>query len=421
MWLNLLSFSHQNSLQLAQIIVETEPTTEAVEDAALVFSGPQFFTALIAGVVLAFAIQLLLTNLGVAAGISLAGGGSSSSSDYEEDSTSFGSTIRKVGLAVGLGTLISVTIALFIACALAVKLSLFASPMSGAIVGLVIWATFFSLMMWLSSTAIGSLLGSVANTATSGMQAILGTATAAFGAKATSDKIVSTAEAVTAVVKRELGAAIDPVTMRENVEDFLQSVKTPELDLEKIAADFERFLDDENLQEIVDSDSLRQIDRETFVQLISDRSDLSQQDVNRIAAKLESVWQKTTSKLPTTGNPLKEFANYLASATKEELVGKDLSEKLDALIAEMRKRRQAQSTSPITQAGSMGVNSLIGLVMGRKDISDLDLDRIVGQLQTLREHLGEQTDKLATQVVIFLTQNINRAKGNKQVNQPSWS
>jgi hypothetical protein len=69
----------------------------------------------------------------------------------------------------------------------------------------------------------------------------------------------------------------------------------------------------------------------------------------------------------------------------------------------------------------MGVNSLIGLVMGRKDISDLDLDRIVGQLRTLREHLGEQTDKLATQVVIFLTQNINRAKGNKQVNQPSWS
>jgi hypothetical protein len=34
------------------------------------FTGPQFFIALISGILLAFAIQLLLTNLSVAAGIS---------------------------------------------------------------------------------------------------------------------------------------------------------------------------------------------------------------------------------------------------------------------------------------------------------------------------------------------------------------
>ncbi|RMG14389.1 MAG: MFS transporter, partial [Cyanobacteria bacterium J055] len=157
---------------LAQVLVEPDVTT--AEDAALVFSGPQFFAALVAGVVLAFAFQLLLTNLGVAAGISLLGGGSSSKSSDESDS--LGTAIRKVGFAVGLGTLVSVTIALFFACLLAVKLSLLASTSLGAIAGLVIWATYFSLLVWVSSTTVGSLIGTVVQSATSGIQALLGTA-----------------------------------------------------------------------------------------------------------------------------------------------------------------------------------------------------------------------------------------------------
>jgi hypothetical protein len=174
---------------LAQILVEPEPDLEAVQDTAFMFNGPQFFAALIAGVVLAFAFQLLFTNLGVAAGISMAGGSSKSDSsapnasdlepldeqnieslrEHGSSSHGMGSTIKKIGMAVGIGTLVSVTLALFIASLLAVKLGLFVSPLSGAIVGLVIWGTFFALMMLFSSRAIGSLLGSVANTATSGM------------------------------------------------------------------------------------------------------------------------------------------------------------------------------------------------------------------------------------------------------------
>jgi hypothetical protein len=59
-------------LWLAQI--PADPTVSLVantpEQAALVFSGPQFFIALIAGVLMAFAFQFLLTNFTLAAGIS---------------------------------------------------------------------------------------------------------------------------------------------------------------------------------------------------------------------------------------------------------------------------------------------------------------------------------------------------------------
>ncbi|MGV2830130.1 MFS transporter [Myxosarcina sp. GI1(2024)] len=379
--------------------IEIEPSGELLEDAALVNSGPNFFAALVAGVMLAFAFQLLFTNLGVATVISSLGGKSDRSN--HSDSESLGGTVKKISVTLGIATLISVTLALFIASILAVKLSLFESSLSGVIVGLAIWATFFSLMVWLSSTAVGSFLGSIVHTATSGLQSIIGTATAAIGAAATGNQVVNTAEAAAAAVRKELGKAIDPNEMRENVEDFLHSVRGPELDLQQIATDFEQLLDDENLQEIVNSESLSNIDLNTFVELISARSDISARDARRIATKLESVWQKTLNKLPSkSSNPLTELANYLKVATREQLTGSDLDDKLDQLIGELRRNRQAQSSGPIAQGMSMGFHSLVGLVMGRADLSDVDVDTIVDRLQSLKDELGVQTEKVAMQTGI---------------------
>ncbi|MBC1270517.1 hypothetical protein GNF07_26065, partial [Trichormus variabilis FSR] len=56
---------------LAQLTTETTNINPA--QASVLVSGPRFFTALISGVILAFALQLVLTNLSVAAGISYLG------------------------------------------------------------------------------------------------------------------------------------------------------------------------------------------------------------------------------------------------------------------------------------------------------------------------------------------------------------
>ncbi|MBE9118747.1 MFS transporter [Lusitaniella coriacea LEGE 07157] len=381
------------SFFLAQV---EEANIDTVEDAALMFSGPQFFTALIAGLVLAFAFQLLFTNLGIATGISLAGG---SSSDSSSDSDGIGGTLQKIGLAVGIGTLISVAISLFVACLFAVKLSLFASPFSGAIVGLVIWGTYFSLMVWFSSTTVGSLVGSVVNTATSGFQALVGTAAAAIGGKAASQQVVATAEAAAAAVRREITSGIDPVSFRENVEDYLTALKPSELDLRSIRDEFEGLLNDPNLQEIADSDRVQDIDRGTFVSLISNQSNLSKREVNRIAEQLEGIWKDKVQKLRKQ-DPLAELGNYLRSATSEQLLGVELSDKVDTLIQEMRERRKSQNQGqgPIKQAIASSFNSLTGLVMGRTDLSDLDVEKVGNQLQKLKEHLGEQSQKVASQL-----------------------
>ncbi|MCU0534098.1 MAG: MFS transporter [Hydrococcus sp. Prado102] len=400
------------SAVIAQIIVE--PNAPVVGNTAVVFNGAQFFTALISGVVLAFAFQLLLTNLGVAALVSNLG--TSSDRDDNRDSDSFGTTIKKISVKLGLATLITVTIALFIACMLAVRLGLFVSPVTGAIVGLTIWATFFSLMVWLSSTTVGSLIGSVANTATSGLQALVGTATAAFGARTASKQVVSTAEAAASAVKRELGLAIDPMALRDKVEEYLEALKPPELDVNTIAADFERLLEEENLQDIADSESLRNIDRQTFINLISNRTDLSNKDLNRIADKLEKVWRKRTSKMPNTKSGVTGLMDYLKSATKEQLLGKEFSNKLDTLIEEVRQNRQPSNTGSGMggAAGGLtvGLNSLVGLIMGRSDLSDFDVDKILSQIEGLKGKLGEQTDKVAAKAGVKSPEPPSRVKAD---------
>ncbi|AFZ30727.1 hypothetical protein Glo7428_2206 [Gloeocapsa sp. PCC 7428] len=395
---------HQALFWIAQVPVTPGAVTPA--EAALVFSGPRFFVALISGIILAFAIQLVLTNLSVAAGISFLGRSSDSDSDSSSsDGGSVGGTIRKIGTAVGIWTLVTVSVALFIACLLAVKLSLLTLDVGlGAILGLVIWGAYFLLLFWFSSTTVGSLVGSVVNTATSGLQAIIGTATAALGAKAVNNQVVATAEAAAAAVRRELGSAIDPMTIRENIEDYLDTLRPPELNLSNIRKEFENLLNDPQLKEIAGTEDLRNIDRQKFVELVSSRTDLSRRDINRIVDQLESVWRQVVSQQAPQKDRMGELIDYLKSVQPGQAKTDELSAKVDQLIAEVRSGKGKQDSNtgggPIPMSLQQGLTTLMGLVMGRADLSDLDVEKILSSLSQARDKATDQAEKVAEQVGI---------------------
>ncbi len=382
-------------LWLAQVPVE--PSNVTPEQASVLISGPRFFVALISGVILAFAFQLVLTNLSLAAGISYLGHSSDSDSDNEEVG-SLGGSIRKIGTAVGIWTLVTVTVALLIASYLAVKLSLVISDRGlGAILGLVIWGAYFLLLVWVSSTTVGSLIGSVVNTATSGFQAIMGTATAALGAKTVSNQVVATAEAAAAAVRRELGSAIDPVSIRENIEDYLEKIRPPELDVSKIRSDFENLLNDPQLKAIAGTPDIRNIDRQKFIELVSSRTDLSKKDVSRIADTLYKVWQQVVSQQPPTEDRLGELTDYLKSLPPGQSKTDELNAKLDRLLAEKRGSKESDqkaATGSIQSTLQQGLSALTGIVMGRADLSDLDVEKILGSLTSAKDKVTEQADKL---------------------------
>jgi nucleoid DNA-binding protein len=394
---------------IAQFSQPVDPLTPS--ETSVAFSGPRFFIALIAGIILAFAAQLVLTNAAVAAGLSFLGGSSDSDSGSNDDSQSesLGSTINKIGTAVGLGTLLSVTASLFFACLLSVRLSgIFVDVALGAILGLVIWAAYFCLLVWVSSTAVGSLVGNVVNTATSGLQAIVGTATAALGAKAVNKQVVATAEAAASAVRHEIGNAIDPESIKENLEDYLDTVRPKELDLQSIRKEFESLLSDASLNSLAGAAELRNIDKQKFVELVSSRTDLSKKEVKRIADTLYDVWKQTVgsqqASLPSAANGLSDLVDYLKTVVPGQSKTSELEAKLDRVISEMRSQNQgggSQGESSSQQSGGMlqmaipqALTTLSSVVMGRTDLSDLDVEKILGQINQAKDKATEEADKM---------------------------
>lgn len=388
---------------LAQVPVQVGPETP--EQAALLFSGPRFFVALISGIALAFAFQFLLTNLSVAAGMSYLGHQDHSDSDASSgESASLGRTIKKVGFGLGLWTLVTVSIALFFACFLAVRLSLLFSPGLGAIVGLVIWAAYFSLLVWLSSSTMGSLLGSVVGTVTSGFQSMVNTVTAALGTRMASDRVVSTAGAAASAVRRELTGGIDTLQLRDTVEEYLENLRTPQMDVQRVRNEFEAMLRDPELKAIAADENLNRINRQTFVEMLNNRTDLSKRDVERLADQLDASWRKfVRENKGKGGDPVSQFQDYLASALPENLRSNDLQNRLDQLMAAINSQNQPaplqgndQSQQPglVSQASNLAMSTIMGLVMGRQDLSDLDVEKILGQLRTAKNKVGEQAGKV---------------------------
>lgn len=371
-------------------VVETQVST--IPQTVALFSAPQFLVALIAGVLMAFAFQLLLTNFSVAFGISALGGSSNSSNS--DESESLGSTIRKIETAVGLWTLITVSIALFIACFLAVKLSLVSSAVLGAITAIVIWSTYFSLLVWVGSTTVGSLIGSVVTTATSGFQGLMGTAATAVGASAASSQLVSTAESITAAVRRELTSGLDPNSIRDTLQSSLSNLQLPKLNVEEIGSQFEKILGSSDLKSLAGNEGLN-VSRQTLVDLVSSRTDFSKQDISKVVDQLEGAWKNVV------GQPQQDtqtqIQNFLQSATPEELTSADLAGQLQKLVTGGQSNGQ-KSGGMISQALQLGASSLLGTILKRTDLSDLDIEKISGQLQQLTGKATEQVSKVGTAV-----------------------
>jgi hypothetical protein len=366
--------------QLAQIKIE--PGAFVLENSP----SPQLIVGLLAGIAMAFAFQLLLTNLSIAAIAS-----PSDLTDIDADSEdSLLSTIRGIETKIGLGVLVTVTIALFAACYLAVKLTLVNSTFVGAIVGVTIWSVYFTVVMWLGSRAVGSLIGSLAkplgtrivSTATSGIQGILGTATTAVGANVAKGQAISTAEEITAAVRRELTAGIDSSSIQKTLQSSLSGLKLPDLDLDKIGSQFEKLLKESDLKDLDTSDLLSNIDRQTFVSLVSSRTDFSKKDINQVADKLESTWQKLTSK-DGQKDVQSQVRALLKSATPADLNTDELATKLQQIVKGSN-LGDGNGGSLTSQALQLGLSALLGKVVQNTDFSDLDVEKVATQVNKIK-------------------------------------
>jgi hypothetical protein len=342
------------------------------------FSSPQFLVALLSGLLMAIAFQLLLTNLSVAL---IASPGVVPDSDGDSDGLM--DTVRGIETKIGIGALVTMTISLAAACFLAVKLSLTTSTFTGAIVGVTIWSAYFSLIVLLGANAVGSLIGSIVSTASSGLQGIMGTATTALGANAAKNQVVSTAEEITAAVRRELTSGFDAGSIQKTLQSSLSNLQLPNLDVDKIGSQFEKLLKESDLKDIANSDLLGNINRQSFVDLVSSRTDFSKKDINQLADKLETTWKQLVSKEGGQKDVPSQLRELLKSATPEDLNSDELAGKVQQLVKGVD-LKDGNGGSFTSQALQFGLSALLSKVVQNTDLSDLDVEKVSGQINKLK-------------------------------------
>ncbi|MBD2462633.1 MFS transporter [Oscillatoria sp. FACHB-1407] len=353
------------------------------EDFALSFlSGPQFFIALIAGVVMAFAFQFILSNLSVAIGISAGINPADTDDDYSRDKErTWGKKLRKIEAKVGTTTLFIVNTAVFIACFLAVKLTLIHDAGLAAIVSVVIWSVYFLLLVWLSSQAIASVVGTVGSAANTGLQGVVGTVATALSGRAASKQVTDTVEASVDVVKRELQSALSSDRLRENLEGYVSNIRLPQipqLDLNNVPNQAMTLLSNANLPAFENSDLLNIIRSATPEDLES--------------GKLrERLTQLLGIKLPSNGNG-QANGGLTNGESQPQQGGVGLRERTmqlgtDTLIATLTGRSGLAKLNPED----------LTKVLNALGFSDISVEKVTRSLNAAREQLGQQANQVGQQ------------------------
>lgn len=122
--------------------------------------------SLITGLLIAATVQLMLTNLGIALGLTVLDWSPKGDRSDEPTSQANDSELAlPISHLLGLGVAMSLSIVLFIASLLAVEFSQIAELRRGSILGIILWAAYWLLFVWLSSTTLSGVVNSVLGTA----------------------------------------------------------------------------------------------------------------------------------------------------------------------------------------------------------------------------------------------------------------
>lgn len=342
-------------------------------------SEPRVLVTLVTGLLMAFAFQLLLTNLGVAAGMTSLG---ALPKAKDQESSSLGKTMRTLGVATGLGILLSVNTVLLGACFLAVKLSLVNSPGLGAILGIVIWSAYWLIVTWVSSRAAASLLGSVVSSATSGVQGLLSTVGGAFSSDPNTQPSQESPQAIALMApESQTKAATEDVG--ETLSNYLNNLQPPALDLPAIQSELEKLLQSTALPPWVAKD-LPELVRQTFEDFLRDRTKFSQANSEQILDQLEAIWQGLAPKPPE--GLTAELVDFLQTAKPETLTSEQLSGQLEQLIQEGTESSSLPQRV-LDSLPAIDFSLLLRSVLDRIDLSDGQIEAIWHQLQSFKDRI----------------------------------
>ncbi|MGF1459888.1 MAG: hypothetical protein ACFBSG_12780 [Leptolyngbyaceae cyanobacterium] len=222
--------------------------------------------SLASGLIIAAAVQLLLANLGLALGLTLLDWSPSSPQPAEQPKSS--PVSLPLTPLVGLGVTLTVSLVLFVAALLATEFGQLLDPRRGVIFSILLWAVYWLVFLWLSSTAIANLTSSVFDVAITGGRRLL------------------TALQQLASIGRDDSGADETAT--------LQAIQAQLRDIEEVQQYLPQLLAEQ---------------RQTLIEEISDRTDLSSTEIDHMLQAVEPqvAAQPQTTSMSSSGSLLSQL------------------------------------------------------------------------------------------------------------------
>ncbi len=377
--------------QVRLYLLELQPPSPVYSGSSI---WTQILSVLLVGLLTAFAFQLLLTNLGLAIAISLFRGQSTEQQDFSDESINKvlkeaepENFVSGVGVMAGFGILLTVNTVLFSACFLAVKFAQLSNPTSGAIAGIVIWSAYFLLLIWISSVAVNSLIGSALETTIGGFRRLVSTIAAAL--RVHHDQPINEEQAK-AIVRQEIESVLDPIKLQQTlfpsalalsatngylsttqelwqkVESYLDTTSAKKLTPKRIERQLQKMLRDEK--------TLPQCDRLVLIEWLNQRQDLTDKQKQRIVNQIAETWEDYGQEIAQSESDSIE-ENSTLSPIQSSLLKAALSTTIEQVLANLPQILNGSDLASFALPGTGDRDNLNGSPLLENSVSSLKRDR----------------------------------------------
>ena len=190
------------------------------------------------------------------------------------------------------------------------------------------------------------------------------------------------------------------------IGEYLRSTNLEELDPEGISRDLTKLLENPKEGALALRERLSQVDRETLVKLLSQREDLSEEQINRtidrVQDSIRSIVKSPRRLASRAQKTVRDFQgsleNYLRNTDKEALNPEGIKRDLQLLFSEPGMGMQSLGD----RVKHFDRDTLVALLSQREDISQEEANRIADQIESVRNQFVEQVqmvqDKLQSTI-----------------------
>jgi plasmid maintenance system antidote protein VapI len=358
-----------------------------------------FFTAIIAGLILAGGFQLLLTSLSVATGLNMLGGNAVKQGDSTRTDAGAMQTmhrnVRKISGAFGFWALVTASVSLFFASMLAVRLGAVYGNATGATLGIVIWALFFLATAAVESFTAYSLTGSLFKFAAAGLKSAYAGISSVFKSSPAKEAGESAA-AITRKVNEEIFGSSAQKDITAKISGYINQLR-PNAAQNLIGS----VLSAAEMKIVQTPDWQRSFS--AYLQNTAKLGAEKVQDLNkRLKDALSGAETAAEGVMPGAGVPEKEaksvrerFENYLRATGKSELNPEGIKNDLRELIT----NPGAGFDALRSRVSGIDRSTITAVLSQRKDMTPEEARRVVDRVDQVLKEITQNAQHAKTELL----------------------